>query len=492
MNALVSEAVIDVDAYEESIVVAKPRRRWLKRVGCALLILLVPVLTLLIWRIPIWVWRHHVLQQELNEALAALDHSDPGWRLEAIEASRQQIPDEENSARIIAAAAQQLPIDWQSKELGELLTHLAPEEQLSPADFAQLTQELDQVRPALEEARKLATMPSGRHRLSYERNVLNTLLKDQAEARRLVWLLVCDAMRYDQMGDMANALISCRAAFNAARSLGDEPLAVSQMLRSSSVISVCQAVERALAQGEPAREDLIRFAPLLESEDAFPDLLITARGERAGAQALFDAIESVEVSMAELADRRPDWQERLLGFFYRENVRAEHPTMLALMSKWVAIARLPMPEQADAEQRFNREINSLPETAILTRLLLPNLTKLGETSRRKHAYLRCLYVALAAEGYRREKLVWPDTLDQLCPKYLPEIPLDPFDGLLVRYLRWQDGVLVYCVGQDARDNSGNLDPENRDQPGADIGIRLWDMAKRRQPSRPNRRAEPRP
>jgi hypothetical protein len=483
------KAVIAVDTYEESLAIPKPRRRWLKRVGCGLLVVLVPALILLTLAIPNWVWRHHVVQQRLDEALADLDRADPGWRLEDVEAGRQQVPEEENSARIVSAAAQQLPRDWQSNELGDLLAHLAPEEQLFPADFARLEQELDRVRPALDEARKLANMPRGRHRLSYQRNILNTLLKDQAEARRIVWLLVCDAMRYDQKGDIVNAMISCRAAFNAARSLGDEPLALSQLIRNAAVISVCRAIERALAQGEPAPEDLVALAPLFVIEDAFPDLLITARGERAGDQALFDAIESGDVSMAELADGRPGWHERLFGFFYRENVRAEHPTMLALMSKWVAIARLPMPEQADAEQRFNREINALPEAAILTRLLLPHLTKLGEASRRKHAYLRCTIVAFAAEQFRRKHGTWPDTIDKLYPNYLSDGLEDPFDGVELRYRLTEDGLVIYSVGQDKTDNNGNLDREHLNQSGVDIGVRLWDVAKRRQPPQPKPRDE---
>ena len=108
---------------------------------------------------------------------------------------------------------------------------------------------------------------------------------------------------------LTNAMISCGAAFKAARSLGDEALATSQLIRNAAFISACQATERALAQGEPASEDLVAFAHLLDSEDAFPDLLITARGERAGDQELFDAIESGDVSVAGLADGRPGWHE---------------------------------------------------------------------------------------------------------------------------------------------------------------------------------------
>ncbi len=44
--------------------------------------------------------------------------------------------------------------------------------------------------------------------------------------------------------------------------------------------------------------------------------------------------------------------------------------------------------------------------------------------------------------------------------------------------------MVYSVGQDAIDNGGNLDREHPNQPGVDIGCRLWDVVKRRQSPRP--------
>lgn len=470
--------------YDESFIINKPRRRWLKRIGCGLLVPLILVLLFLVRAVPNWIWRHHELQQTLDEVLDDLDRTDPGWHLEEIEAAREQIPEQENSARAVLTAAKLLPKKWPEPDFHERLTHLPPAEQLAPKDLARLQQELRNLRPALDEARKLAKMPRGRHRIAYKRNVLNTLLEDQQLSRNVAQLLFHDALECAQRQDMKGALASCEAALNVARSLGDEPFAISQLVRTAEVVLACQAVERALAQGEPAAEDLVAFAHLLDSEDVFPDLLITTRGERAVDQELFDAIESGDVSVAELADQRPNWHERTFGFFYRENVRAEHPTMLELMNRWVAIAHLPMPEQADAEQQFDLDVRALPATAILTRLLLPHLTKMGEASRRKHAYLRCTVTAFAAERYRRDQGTWPETIDKFCPDYLPVLPTDPFDGEELRLRRIEDGIVIYSVGQDKVDNNGNIDREHPNVPGVDIGVRLWDVAKRRQPPRP--------
>jgi hypothetical protein len=429
-------------------------------------------------------WRHHEIAKNLQETLAEMDRTEPSWRLQDIEAARERVPEDENSARVVVAATKLLPKNWPALEFDNLFTHLTPEAQLTPEDLARLKQELDSVRSAVKEARKLAVMPRGHHRIEYKRNVLDTLLHDQAEGRRVARLLVLDALRFDQARDLKNALISCRATLNTGRALGDEPLPVSQLVRTAGVILACQGVEHALGQGEPPPEELIDFQKLVDDEDAFPDLLVTARGERAADQETFDALESGDTPISSLSDGRPGWKERLFGFVFRDNIRDEHPMMLALMNRWVAIAMLPSWEQSAAEQQFNQDVRDLPKSAILTRLLLPALTRLGEASRRKHAYLRCLTVTLAAERYRREKKIWANTIDQLCPKYLAAVPIDPFDGLRLRYRRLEDGVMVYAVGNDGVDNDGNLDREHPNRPGVDIGYRLWDVAKRRQPPHP--------
>jgi hypothetical protein len=450
---------------------------WLKRLGTVLLLAVIAI------AIP-QAWRHPQITEKLDETVAELDRTEPGWRLNEIEAAREQVPEDENSARVIVASAKLLPKEWPSQGLAERLAHPDPVEQLSPDDFALLKQELDKARAALEELRKIAGMPRGRHRISYKRNVLNTLLPDQASARGVARVLVLDAMRRGQDRDVSGAMISCRAALNAGRSLGDEFFIISQLIRGSCVISACQAVERTLAQGEPPATELTNFSKLLAAEDAFADLLVAARGERASDQEVFDAVESGDVSIAELADGRLGWHERIFGLIYRDNVRDEHPIMLAMMSRWIAIAQLPSHEQAAAEQQFNQGIRELPETAILTRLLLPALTKVGEASRRKHACIRCTLVALACERYRRDHGGWPESIDKLCPKYLDAVPSDPFDGQPLRYHRLDDGVVIYSVGPDGADNGGKLDREHPNQPGADIGFRLWDVARRRQPPRP--------
>ncbi|HEY7154162.1 MAG TPA: hypothetical protein VH575_09430, partial [Gemmataceae bacterium] len=225
--------------------VMKPRppwwRRWLKRLGKGFLIAAI----LIAGRMA---WHHYQTTKKLNEALAELDRVEPGWRLKEIEAAREQIPEEENGARVVVAAAKLLPKDWPSQEFADRFADLTPEVQLAPDDFAALTKELFQLEPALKEARTLFNLSRGRHHITYRTPFISTVMNDQAESRRVKALLHYDALRHAQNGDAHQAIRACRAAFNAGRSLGDEPLSISQLIRNACIFAACHDLERILAQ----------------------------------------------------------------------------------------------------------------------------------------------------------------------------------------------------------------------------------------------------
>jgi hypothetical protein len=125
-------------------------------------------------------------------------------------------------------------------------------------------------------------------------------------------------------------------------------------------------------------------------------------------------------------------------------------------------------------------------------MFLPAITKVTSATVRGQALLRCAYTALALERYRQKHGRWPDDLPALVPGQLGALPLDPYDGKPLRYRRTGRGVIIYSVGADVQDNGGNLDRKRFNQPGTDIGLRLWDVAHRRQPPRNPEVGPPRP
>jgi hypothetical protein len=459
----------------------RPRRLWL-RISVAVLVLIAAGVAMR------YFFNQRQAQSRLQRIIDDLDASDLGWRLEEIEQARAVVPDAENSARLVVAVRRRLPGNWPPQPLFAALQGVEPQEQLRLEFLALLADELDRLTPALHEARKLADRPRGRYPITYAPNPINTLLDQQQQSRLVSALLAYDARRLAQEGDPKAALASCRAALNAGRSLGDEPTGISQLVRTAGVAVGCGEIERVLAQSEPAEDDLALVQRLLLEEDRFPTLLVLLRGERAMGNRLFEGVAKGEVRLGDAGSTPappPGLMDSIGGWLERRHFGPEHPLQLETMTGRVKVARLPLHEQPAAmKDRAIEEDRDLPSGAVMTRLLLPALDKLCQASWRKHAQVRSLAVLVAVERFRKANGRWPDRLDELTPRFLAAVPLDPYDGKPLRYRRLGDGVVVYSVGPDETDNGGTLDRRQPTRAGADLGYRLWDVARRRQPARP--------
>lgn len=81
--------------------------------------------------------------------------------------------------------------------------------------------------------------------------------------------------------------------------------------------------------------------------------------------------------------------------------------------------------------------------------------------------VKATQVLLALKAYERDMGSFPNSLQELVPTYLPEVPRDPFDGKLMRYDAGRR--ILYSTGEDLVDDGGDIDEENW-QEGKDIGF----------------------
>lgn len=87
--------------------------------------------------------------------------------------------------------------------------------------------------------------------------------------------------------------------------------------------------------------------------------------------------------------------------------------------------------------------------------MLPSLKDAVEAEGDKLAFLRAARTALAIERFRLNQAGdLPETLAQLRPAWLAELPVDPFDGRPIRYRRTEHGYVVYSLGRDGREDGG--------------------------------------
>ena len=63
-------------------------------------------------------------------------------------------------------------------------------------------------------------------------------------------------------------------------------------------------------------------------------------------------------------------------------------------------------------------------------------------------------LGLATAAYHSDYGKYPKKLDALVPKYITEIPIDPFSGEPLKMITVKDGLILYGVGEDLKDNKG--------------------------------------
>jgi len=428
-------------------------------------------------------------QQELDKALAELDEEEPGWRFYDIEAGREAIPDDKNSALCVLAARKMLPAGWPDRDFicafDDSMKDLEPNRQLDEQQYALLLDELHEHQAALDNAAHLAALPRGRYSIVYDENVHRTLLRHLQPVREIADLLRYDAMIRAQDGDFAGALRSCQAIANAGRSIGDEPLTISQLVRFACIAIALRETERVLGQGEAPETELEDLHRILEDERKHPYLLICARGERGEMNESFQAIEMGRITVEELGGnaRSKHLEDRLSRPLVNYVILRDHPLVLTLMSDLVAIARRPVEDRELALKQWQSSVQSSTLSGP-ARLIIPASAKWDDAERRTQAQLRCMIVILAMERYRlKHNGRCPERLEDLTPAFLDELPVDPYDGKPLRFRQLADFRVIYSIGPDHEDNDGKIDLKHLTEPGTDIGFRLWNPDKRRQPAK---------
>jgi hypothetical protein len=427
----------------------------------------------------------YLATKRLDEALAEADATDPGWRLTDMEKNRPTVPDAENAAVVIAAVKKLLPGPWETPFDGALRQRPGPEQQLNPQQIQVLQTELHKLQPAVAEARRLADLSQARFDLSGAPDRITALLPLVQEVRVLVNLLRYDILLRCQEGDADGAVVSSRAMFGAGRALRSEPLLITILVRIACEAVALGTVERLLAQGQPSEAALAQLQRVLEEELAEPLFLGAVRGERAYADAALEAVGQGDPAAATfggpgLVPGSPT-ADRLVGTLLGGSVRSNRASMLKYMNRLVEAAKLPEDDQLRELEQLKAR---LPGQTMFVRQMAPAVFKVGEALRRLRAQQRTALAAVAAERYRLKHGRWPAALAELVLDYLRGVPTDPYDGAPLRYRRLDDGVVIYSVGIDGQDNGGNLDRERPLAPGTDLGYRLWDVGRRRQPAPP--------
>ncbi len=121
-------------------------------------------------------------------------------------------------------------------------------------------------------------------------------------------------------------------------------------------------------------------------------------------------------------------------------------------------ARRPLPEALGSPE--DRASN----WSLFGQIIAPSVDRAFVLSALSTADVRCTAVAIMVEQYRRAHGRLPETLAYLVPEQTRSLPKDPFTGKDLLYRHTSQSFTVYSVGEDGKDNGGDLERAKTDDP----------------------------
>ena len=439
------------------------RRRWGRYVGATVGLLVVG--TFLSWG-AMQAWRRHQAQHVLDEAIAAVDRSEQGWRLDDLEAARKVVPEAENPALVVLEARDLMPKEWQPA-----LPSPRPQCQLRPEQVEELKAELQPLAPALAKAKGLAAVSDGRFPSPESKDPL-AASPGCADAPVVARLLRMQVMVLAQGHDAAGAGQATLAIASTARAIGDERRLVAQLMRLHCRNELLFCVERLLGQCQPSEELLAKLQRALEEEAAVPACRYAIEGERAGHHQVALAAEAGDIAVTKIGllvtPPANPWNDLVFGTLTTTLAREGHARMLPVMSGLVDLTMLPPQEQAAAGAKLSGSWDFYVGNYRFFPELDKRVRRVPALFRANLVALRGSIVAVAAERYRRANNRWPAKVEDLTDGQPAPWAADPFSGAPFQLEKRKDGLTVLS---QARDNVPDTRPV----------IRLYDVAHRRQP-----------
>jgi hypothetical protein len=331
-------------------------------------------------------------------------------------------------------------------------------QRLNAPQLQQAAELIAQNQTALAIFRRAATLPGSRYPADLSQGAFAEL-PHLSPLKSSVNLLQLEALVHAQNGRGREAAEAIQAMLGAGRSLAQEPIVISQLVRSAMDYLAVASTERALNLTTLAEPQLAALqAAFAEAET--PNLSTRALvGERASSITVLtspkdltvpnepgaaEAVRTAQKSFGSSAMRATGIMQRDLGF------------LIDALGTNIIISKLPDPELFNARASVDAiSMRARQGYYVMSSMLLPALSRIAVKDVEHRARLRVARTAMAVERYRLAnsgKL--PSSLDALTPKFLSAVPADPFDGEPLRFKTTATGYVIYSLGQDLKDDDG--------------------------------------
>jgi hypothetical protein len=298
----------------------------------------------------------------------------------------------------------------------------------------------------------------------------SALLPNAQKMRLLSRIMLLRSRVAVGQGNAEQAVESTEALFKASAALALQQLLIEHLVRLATAAIALRETERLLNELELSAEQLARLRRHVEALDFQSGLVKSLQGERGLGYHMFSHPEQFDMAKGDFTNKADPGQGHV--------TRAADCLMyLELHRDMQAAAREPFPAAIDQAEQVEKRLQVLAGTKnplekfnhMFTLLIMPATGKMFDATGRNLAHRDAVRCAIAARQYQAAGGELPARLADLAPDFLPAVPADPFDGQPLRLIVAEDGLTIYSIGRDRKDDGGS-DPQQNGEP--DIAVRL--------------------
>ncbi|HUW60991.1 MAG TPA: hypothetical protein VMZ06_08295 [Candidatus Bathyarchaeia archaeon] len=315
------------------------------------------------------------------------------------------------------------------------------------ADREKIKEYLSACSDVIRELRELARSGGPVYELDFSKGFAMEL-PHLAQLRDCARLLAADAVMQADRGEYGEAVQDLLATMKLADALDKEPILISQLVRITMDGIVYETVSASIPGEElppEAARELIEYASRAGQREAFAN---SFNGEGFFGLGAFEEIRSGNINQVIYSSSDP-WNGFLMRIYgspvARPWLNMDEEAYADIIGRIGEAAALPYYEAKPVFDQIDADIQGLPRTRVMSRMVLPALTRAAEAQARHEAYLGLMSLGLAIEQYHAQNGEYPATLNGVAPTLGGSIPLDPFTGQPFGYESSGDSYSLYSA-----------------------------------------------
>jgi hypothetical protein len=249
-----------------------------------------------------------------------------------------------------------------------------------------------------------------------------------------------------------------------ARSLQNEPVLISQLVRAAGVSLAADGLNQIINRTALPSESLSELSKAFKSMEDFdtPGEGFTRAlvGEKVNHMALLNNREQLIGLLSAPGNfgLSSEQDQQLIKYVNQTgSLKAEQDYLETTFQQLLAARQEAFPDRLKAvsDVIHQRVTEAKNRGLLLNAMYWDGFDNSVFREARCLANVRLALTAVALEQFRAAHgNRYPGALAELAPDFLPAVPVDPFDGQPLRYRKQDAGYVLYSIGPDLKDNGG--------------------------------------